>query len=149
VPDDDATAEDGLESGEPDIGEAAPGDRGEDPLKDDPARFEFVNRDYLAGMREAVDRAMRPSRVAMDALVRQQASWAKTFVVPDYTPLAQTARQMSESMLAGFDFGRLVPKIDFSEFLRFEPAGAGTSGGRTGGLRTGLGTSTSTRCRRS
>lgn len=103
--------------------DAAPGVGGGLPAWSALTGFEFLNRDYLAAVRETIGRVISPSLAAMNALTRQQASWAKTFVVPNYAPLEQVARQMSESMLAGFDFGKFMPKIDFSEFLRFEPAG--------------------------
>lgn len=142
---DDVPAEDEQAPGVPDSDEEpATGGPGDRPSRDGLSGFEFVSRDYLAGLREAIDKALRPS---LDALARQQASWAKTFVVPDFasiTPkldspnlelpkfdlpvmnfpvLDAAARQMSESVQAGFDFGSFLPKIDLSDLLKFEPAG--------------------------
>jgi len=90
---------------------------------------------------------LRPSFGALDALGHQQASWAKTFVVPDFSSVAPkfdlskyslpkldlaaidvsvldaATRQMSESVWAGFDFGKFLPKIDFGNLLKSEPPG--------------------------
>jgi hypothetical protein len=129
---------------EPDAGNAGPqgtggGDRA---LRNALSGFDF---DYFAGLRDAINKSLRPSLDALDALGRQQASWARTFVVPDWSsvvpkldlpkfpkidlpalefPVLDAAtRQMSESLLSGFDFGKFLPKIDFGDLLRFEPAG--------------------------
>lgn len=132
-------------------------DAGDRPLKDAVSGLDFVSRDYLAGLRATIDKTLGPSLGALDALARQRASWAKTFVVPDFSALVPkidvprldlpkldlpkldlptlalptfnfpvlnvATRQISESVLAGFDFGRFLPKIDFGDLLKFEPAG--------------------------
>jgi hypothetical protein len=125
---DDVPAEGEQEPGVPDGDEepatASPDDR---PSRDGLPGFESISRDDLAGLMETIDKVLRPM---LDRLARQQASWAKTFVIPkfdlpvmNFPVLDAAARQMSESVLAGIDFGKLLPKIDFSDLLKFEPAG--------------------------
>ena len=121
---DDAAVEDDLRSGGPQSGDStATGEVGDSAPRDALAAFKSVTRVYLDGMREAIDGAMGPARAAKEAAARHRASWAQPFVVPNYALIQPVARQMSDSFLAGFDFDRLVPKIDFSEFFRFTPAG--------------------------